>query len=321
MLSHEDYTVGWVCALPLELTAATAILDEIHPRLSSPSTDANSYTLGSINGHNVVITCLPSGIYGTISAATVVSHMISTFPKIQFGLMVGIGGGAPNNRTDIRLGDIVVSKPSGRYSGVVQYDYGKALQGGQFEQTGMLNHAPHVLLTHMAHLQAEHMSKKKDVLFKTVSEVLELHKDMMDGFKSPGQDQDQLYHSTYKHVAMEDTCMKCHKRYLIHRKPRDSVEPQIHYGLIASGNQVMKDSEIRDRLAQELGILCLEMEAAGLMNQLPCLVIRGICDYSDSHKNKDWQGYAALTAAAYGKLLLSVVPVTSHDTKLGRSME
>ena len=68
----------------------------------------------------------------------------------------------------------------------------------------------------------------------------------------------------------------------------------------------------RDRLAKEHGMLCFEMEAAGLMNQLPCLVIRGICDYSDSHKNKLWQGYAALTAAAYAKRLLSVVSMKNQ---------
>jgi nucleoside phosphorylase len=50
------------------------------------------------------------------------------------------------------------------------------------------------------------------------------------------------------------------------------------------------------------------MEAAGLMNHFPCLVIRGICDYSDSHKNKVWQGYAAMTAAAYAKDLLCRIP-------------
>jgi hypothetical protein len=70
-----------------------------------------------------------------------------------------------------------------------------------------------------------------------------------------------------------------------------------------------RSAETRDRLAKEYGIICFEMEAAGLMSQLPCLVIRGICDYSDSHKNKQWQGYAALTAAAYAKVLLSTVPL------------
>jgi len=67
----------------------------------------------------------------------------------------------------------------------------------------------------------------------------------------------------------------------------------------------MKDALIRDRLAAEKDVLCFEMEAAGLMNHFPCLVIRGICDYSDSHKNKEWQGYAAMAAAAYAKDLLS----------------
>ena len=82
----------------------------------------------------------------------------------------------------------------------------------------------------------------------------------------------------------------------------------IHYGLIASVNQLMKDALIRDRLAAEKDVLCFEMEAAGLMNHFPCLVIRGICDYSDSHKNKEWQGYAAMAAAAYAKDLLSRIP-------------
>jgi nucleoside phosphorylase len=83
----------------------------------------------------------------------------------------------------------------------------------------------------------------------------------------------------------------------------------IHYGLIASGNRVIKDGAERDRVASELeGVLCFEMEAAGMMNTFPCLVIRGICDYADSHKNKEWQPYAAAMAAAYTKDLLSVIP-------------
>ena len=76
----------------------------------------------------------------------------------------------------------------------------------------------------------------------------------------------------------------------------------------------MKDSGTRDRLAEQLGILCFEMEAAGIMDRLPTLVIRGICDYCDSHKQKRWQGYAALTAAAYARLLLSTLPIDVTTT-------
>jgi hypothetical protein len=71
----------------------------------------------------------------------------------------------------------------------------------------------------------------------------------------------------------------------------------------------MKDALIRDKLTSQKDVLCFEMEAAGLMNHFPCLVLRGICDYADSHKNKAWQGYAAMVAAAYAKdLLHRIVP-------------
>jgi nucleoside phosphorylase len=309
MLSHEDYTVGWVCALPLEMTAAKAMLDETHSNLSQPATYHNAYTRGKINGHNVVITCLPSGVYGTTPAAVVVSKMSSTFPNIRFGLMVGIGGGVPCNGTDIRLGDVVVSKPTGSYSGVVQYDRGKVTSGGRFKLSGTLNQPPQVLLTSIAQLQADQMDGKNHSFATILSESQGQIHDTKAIFACPGREQDQLFRSTYDHMESEDTCVKCDKQQLVHREQRAFKEPEIHYGLIASGNQVMKDGQTRDNLAQKHGILCFEMEAAGLMNQLPCLVIRGICDYSDSHKNKKWQRYAALTAAAYGKMLLSVVPV------------
>ncbi|KZL84224.1 kinesin light [Colletotrichum incanum] len=100
-----------------------------------------------------------------------------------------------------------------------------------------------------------------------------------------------------------------------HERDEEEDDPAIHYGLIASGNQLMKDARIRDKLAAERGVLCFEMEAAGLMNHFPCLVIRGICDYSDSHKNKEWQGFAAMMAAAYAKDLLFEIPPNSVEAE------
>jgi nucleoside phosphorylase len=94
------------------MAAAKSMLDEMHHQLLQPANDENTYTLGEICGHNVVVTCLPTGVYGTIAAATIVSQMRSTFPNICFGLMVGIGG-VPSEKNDIRLGDVVVSKPTG----------------------------------------------------------------------------------------------------------------------------------------------------------------------------------------------------------------
>jgi nucleoside phosphorylase len=115
--THDDYTVGWVCSLPKEQTAATALLDERHVDLPKPPNDHNTYTLGSVGGHNVVIVCLPKGRIGTNSAAVSVTQMVDTFPSIKIGLMVGIGGGVPSK---VKLGDVVVSTPAGPYPGVVQ---------------------------------------------------------------------------------------------------------------------------------------------------------------------------------------------------------
>jgi hypothetical protein len=191
---------------------------------------------------------------------------------------------------------------------VIQYDYGKAVEDGKFEQTGTLNKPPQILLRHMSQLEAKRMNEGEDSIPRIVWEVLKQKPNMKEDFSPPELDQDFLFQSSYHHADKKDDCKQCDKGQLVKRKPRDARTPSIHYGLIASGDEVIKDSETRDRLAQQHGILCFEMEAAGLMDELPTLVIRGICDYCDSHKQKQWQGYAAFTAAAYAKLLLSIVP-------------
>ncbi|RHZ49492.1 uncharacterized protein CDV56_102722 [Aspergillus thermomutatus] len=214
--------------------------------------------------------------------------MLSTFRSIRFGLLVGIGGGVPTPKVDIRLGDVVVSTPTGEFGGVVQYDFGKAVSGGLFQRTGSLNKPPQILLTAVSRLQSDQMMLEVNRIPQILLQMVERYPNMQSNFACRGQDEDRLFES-------------------VPRAPRRRHGPVVHYGLIASGNQVIKDGRTRDKLAQELGILCFEMEAAGLMDNFPCLVVRGICDYADSHKNKQWQGHAAATAAAYTKELLSVI--------------
>ncbi|KAK5048279.1 hypothetical protein LTR84_005949 [Exophiala bonariae] len=309
--SYDDYTVGWICALPLEMNAAKAMLDEKHNSLPNPIDDDNVYTLGQMGFHNVVMTCLPSGIYGTTSAALVANKMQSTFRSIRFGLMVGIGGGAPSKFADIRLGDIVVSKPTENFGGVVPYDYGKAIQEGVFKRTGTLNKPPQALPKAVSSLQADKLKSSKILAY--LSEAAAKDPDMTDEFTFSDCREDWLFEAQYEHNDSETTCNGCDKSRLVTRSARSTRDPVIHYGLIASGNQVMKHASTRDRLASEYGILCFEMEAAGLMDHFPSLVIRGVCDYSDSHKSKTWQAYAAAVAAAYAKIILSVVPVTQSS--------
>ncbi|KAN0087273.1 hypothetical protein V8E54_000961 [Elaphomyces granulatus] len=304
-LRHHDYTVAWVCAIPVEMAAAKAMLDEIHPDLPTTLNDQNTYVLGRIRAHNVVVACLPSGVYGTTPAATVVNQMLFTFRSIRFGLMVGIGGGVPGKEADIRLGDVVVSKPTGDFGGVVQYDFGKTV-GQAVLRTGQLNRPPQILLTAIARLQADQMIEPSRIP-EFIADVVATYPRMRAEFTYHGQEQDRLFDVTCDHYGLENNCGNCGISRLVTRPARDRHDPVIHYGLIASGNQVIKHGGTRDKLGQELGILCFETEVAGLMDHFPCLVIRGICDYADSHKNKQWQGYAAATAAAYAKELLSII--------------
>jgi nucleoside phosphorylase len=300
-LRRDDYTVGWVCALPVELAAAQEMLDEEHNTPLSDAHDTNIYTCGQIGEHNVVIACLPEGQTGTNSAAAVAVQMKMAFPSTRFGLMVGIGGGVPSEEADIRLGDVVVSKPHKVHGGVVQYDSGKATPSG-FERTGSLNTPPTVLLNAVANLRAKHMRGKRR-LGEYLSKL-----DSLPDFTRQAAGPDALFNAGYDHKKGAATCKECDSSYLADREPQRQ-ELVVHYGTIASGNQVMRSAAERDRVSAELGgVLCFEMEAAGLMNSFPCLVIRGICDYADSHKNKRWQPYAAATAAACAKEVLSVIP-------------
>ena len=311
---NNNYTVGWICAITTELVAAQAFLDEKHdgPEYVSHN-DNNDYTLGKVGKHNVVIAVLPDGEYGIASAASVARDMLHSFPNIRLGLMVGIGGGAPSKKHDIRLGDIVVSDPCGANGGVFQYDFGKTIQDQSFRTTGFLNKPPRVLLAAVSTLKAEYESDGHQ-FESAINGILEKKPKLRRKYMWPGLSTDKLYQSGVVHpqndgASCAATCGD-DPSILVSRPERTEEEdnPAIHYGLIASANQLMKDASVRDKLAAEKNVLCFEMEAAGLMNNFPCLVIRGICDYSDSHKNKEWQGYAAMVAAVYAKDLLCRIP-------------
>ncbi|KAL1604867.1 hypothetical protein SLS60_004407 [Paraconiothyrium brasiliense] len=299
-LRRDDYTVGWVCALPVELAVAQEMLDEEHDTPLYDAHDTNLYTCGRVGEHNVVIACLPEGQTGTNSAAAVAVQMKSTFSSTRFGLMVGIGGGVPSEEADVRLGDVVVSKPNKTHGGVVQYDSGKATASG-FERTGVLNTPPTVLLNAVANVRAKQI-RGKSKLLEYLSKL-----DSLPHFSRESAGPDTLFEAGYEHVGKGSTCGKCSTEYTVTREAQRQ-EVKVHYGTIASGNKVIKEAAVREQLSAELGgVLCFEMEAAGLMNSFPCLVVRGVCDYADSHKNKAWQPYAAATAAAYAKEVLSVI--------------
>lgn len=304
--THDDYQIGIICALAIELAAMIAMLDESHPGLKKQNGDNNEYTLGRISVHNVVIASLGAGSMGTVPAATVATNMQRSFP-IKFGLMVGVGGGVWSEKNDIRLGDVVVSQPTGVHSGVVQWDFGKMEKGGKFRRFGSLDKPPPVLLHALKKLQTFNITDGIDVDIKKSLVLMAQNKPRMEqSYQYPGATYDQLFEATYDHQS-GDSCDKCSPEFIVQREPRDNLAPKIHYGNIASGNEVIKDGNKRDQIAQDEDVICFEMEAAGLMDTFRCLVIRGICDYADSHKNKMWQPYAAATAAAFARVFLGFI--------------
>ncbi|KAF5622088.1 ankyrin repeat L25 [Fusarium tjaetaba] len=296
MFKAEKYTIGWICTLRQEFIAAKAFLDVLHGQVDNAAiNDDNKYTLGSIGKHNVVIAVLPDGQYGLVNAAAVLGDMTRTFYSLRVVLLVGIGGGVPGKK-DIRLGDIVVGSIGPNNGGVIQYDYGRAFQGEEFAITGHLNQSPMAFLTAMSALHATYEMEGHNI-DNNIEKALQRYKRLGREYRRPEASTDRLYKAEYVHKGGESVAcsQSCVNEYLVHRDERgeDENNPAIHYGLIASGNSLIKDALLRDRLAAKHSVLCFEKEAAGLMNHFP---------------NDEWQGYAAMVAAAYAKDLLLQVP-------------
>jgi nucleoside phosphorylase len=312
--SRKDYTVGIICALEFESVAVQATFDEEHGRVHTSTWDGNVYDFGRIHEHHVVVACLSEAVYANVDTATVAADMVRSFP-IKLLLTVGIGGGVWNDRSDIRLGDIVVSqrRPDGSH---VQRDSDVQEWNGVTPRTGLLNQYRQPLPDALQSLERT-LAVKDGQVAANIADMLSVHPRMDKMFRHQGQENDELFLAGYRHAG-EDTCADCDRSHLVHnRTHRIHDGPRIHYGNIASvfsDDLVLTYAPSRDHTAKEQGILCFEMEAADLMDGFPCVVIRGISDYADSHRNKRWQGYAAATAAAYAKALLMCIPVADITT-------
>ncbi|KAJ9262247.1 hypothetical protein DTO195F2_3634 [Paecilomyces variotii] len=302
-----EFTVGWICALTDEFIAARQMLDEIYEiDIAKSHLDTNVYTCGRIGRHQVVIASLPRGRYGQASTFKVASGMLATFPSIQVGLLVGVGGGVPKlnmDGRDIRLGDIVVG------TAVLQYTSGKRTHYG-LENLYPVRYMDSNLLGHTQIIDALIFEDKLN-LQKAAEEMIKRTLGKAK-FQRPDPESDRLYRSDYIHAGEECDCLNIHSKcqsHAVDREPRPENElVQVHVGKIGSADQVMKDASTRDQLAHAHDIVCFEMESAALVDNLRCITIRGICNYSDSHKNDRWRGYAAAVAAVYAKALLEIMP-------------
>ncbi|KAJ5352705.1 Pfs NB-ARC and TPR domain protein [Penicillium brevicompactum] len=326
---RSDFTIAIICALTLEGDAVELIFDELYDEsiqgYGRQDGDTNAYVTGRIAQHHVVLCYMPS--MGRSSAASVASSLRLSFTGVKLALVVGICGGAPfpSQNQEIFLGDVIIS------DSVIQYDFGRQYPGGFQRKTGVkdtLGRPSQEIMSLLAKVKSRRVRLE---MKNEVSDYLSVFRQPELGWHHPTSE-DTLHHASFAHKhriektspdctcfredrpddickeASEMTCVQlaCDERHVIRRKSRaDSRGVSIHIGTIASADTVMKSGEDRDRLVHREGVLGFEMEGAGVWDNIPCIVIKGVCDYADSHKNKDWQYYAAATGACTAKSVIS----------------
>ncbi|KAK5054621.1 hypothetical protein LTR84_001512 [Exophiala bonariae] len=324
--SRDRFKIAIICALPLEADAVHAVFDvdweDEGMKYGKARGDSNTYSTGAIAGHPVVLAHMPT--LGLSNASATAALLRSSFPQIQLSLVVGICGVAPVHpvtREEIVLGDIIIS------TAVIQTDFGRLYPGGFRRKTEIedsLGRSTPEIRSFVSKLQTRQVQMR---MMKNMASSLH-----SNGFASyPGAHHDHLYEASYLHQHKEDTrceqcslgsgtcpmsCdeLQCEAEFLIPRQRHASYQnsydlldytPSIHFGRYGSASSVIKSGQDRDRIAFEDKVVGFEMEGAGVWDHGPTIVIKGACDYADSHKNKRWQTYAAASGAACLKAFLT----------------
>ena len=338
---RRDFEIAIICALPLEANAVQAVFDRSWDsngnKYGKARGDRNAYSMGLIGRHNVVLAYMPG--MGNNSATSVASDCRFSFENIKLALVIGICGGVPFSKQgdEILLGDVVISE------GVVPYDFGRRYPDQFLRKDAPLDSLSRPKPEIRALLAKLKGTTNRIRLQDQMSEYLSLlQQHLGEEATYPGVREDKLFDKDYRHKhqtssacvvcsdckhqsdrvceeSVELTCeqLNCDDSRLVPRQRlsirgaevstagRSSIhQPVIHFGLVASGNTVMKSGTERDRIAANENVIAFEMEGAGAWDTFPCLIIKGICDYADSHKSKRWQKYAAATAAACAKAFL-----------------
>lgn len=333
-LHRRDFKIAILCALPLEASAVQALFDVCWNDVDygkAPG-DRNWYMTGRIGRHNVVLTHMPG--MGKGVAASVAASFRSSYPGIQLALVVGICGGVPfvkEEEKEIVLGDVVISE------GVVQYDFGRRFPDTFVRKDNIRDNLGRPNLEIRSFLAMLKTIMGRQRLQDRTSYHLSVLCDKA-GIVYPGVDKDQLFDSSYRHKhqdlpacelctncternnfvcykALGSTCqqLRCDEKMVLPRRrhivassgDRDALNPIVHFGLIASGDTVVKSGQERDEIAAREAVIAFDTEGvAGVWDNFPCVVIKGVCHYADGHKNEEWQSYAGATAAACMKAFL-----------------
>lgn len=335
--SREEFGIAIICSLPLEYDAVALQFDEFWDEekdYGRAPGDTNTYVAGRIGDHNVVLVLLPSP--GKASAAGAAASIRSSYPRLKLAFLVGTCSGVPGTGEDqALLGDVVISKS------LIQFDFGRQYPSSFIAKDTIddnLGRASKDVRSLITHFETEHgregLRKKASEYLKDL-QSLAARKRRRQRYQYPGIAEDKLFRSDYRHkhrapqrctacegagdnhcdVAARASCVEldCDEGHVIFRElletkqkaePDEMQYPDIFVGRIATGDTVIVSSEHRDRLARQRNVIAFEMEGAGAWDELPCIIIKGISDYADTHQNKIWQPFAAATAASVTKAVL-----------------
>ncbi|KAM0513537.1 hypothetical protein ACHAPE_007801 [Trichoderma viride] len=344
---REDFQVAVICALALEHDAVSLLFDQFWDEDDEPygraQGDANIYTTGKMGNHNVVLALLPN--IGTAAGAGVAASFRSSYSGLKTAFLVGVCGGVPSTGQDdeILLGDVVISKTVVQYSLGRQYPSAFVAKDTVGDNLGRPSKAIRTLITSFETERGRRRLRQKAGQY-----LKDLQRAAMEGghrhsYQYPGVAQDKLFAATHihRHRGLQQACgcscneemdsfcdeaarvscadLCCDEELLVPRRrleAKSNMEPEcvqcpeIFIGCVASGDTVMRSGQHRDRIAKERNVIAFEMEGAGVWDEMPCIVVKGVCDYADSHKNKTWQPFAAATAAAVLKAMLAQYPLT-----------
>ncbi|KAJ5346750.1 phosphorylase superfamily protein [Penicillium brevicompactum] len=339
---REDFRIAIICALPIEYDAISLVFDQFWDgsgdKFGKLPEDPNNYTTGRIGNHNVVLAMLSH--IGKASAASVIASICRSYVNIRLAIVTGICGGVPlggrDGSQEMLLGDVVISNI------VVQHDFGKRYPDRfhrkdtiQSDLNKPSKELRSLLLAVTTETGLERLQQRTNDFLQEL-QATAVRKNRRTQYTYPGKAEDRPFEADYRHMHHNSpscicrewsinsdpvcvdapflTCddLGCEKAHLIPRKRLQSSEPgikgppmpAIHFGPIASGDTVMKSGVERDIIAKREEVIAFEMESAGIWEEVPSIVVKGVCDYSDCHKNKNWQTFAAATAASAVKAVL-----------------
>ncbi|KAL8310354.1 hypothetical protein RB597_010275 [Gaeumannomyces tritici] len=328
---RSGFYLAIICALRIESDAVRLLFDEIYEKKYGRETgDSNTYTRGRIGNHAVVLLLLPG--MGMEASAAGARSLQSSYTNVKLALIVGVCGGLPQIRgRNAFLGDVIVSKS------IVNHDFGrqypdKFVVRSTEDTLGQTNNDIRGLLELLEGKdELDRLQKKaKANLVILQAAATAADKEWGTSYSPPTDTTDRMFPAKYNHIHRDEDCADCDEdpprfceqasrlscddvgcktRLCTPRENRQQERPvervpQIFMGKVACGNAVMKSGKYRDAVAKEHDVIAFEMEGAGAWKEVPCIVVKGICDYADSHKNKEWQGFAAATAASVAAAIL-----------------